>query len=428
MAVSLPRVLAGVVLALALTVVSSPARAGHAESSGPVLEEPAEELAASLECAGQATGDDPDATSTEPVLLVHGTFANAEENWGWNYRRALSERGWDVCTVTMPGRSLGDIQTTAEYVVHAVRAVHERTGEQVDVLGHSQGALQPRWALRWWPDVRAAVDDLVMIGGPNHGTDVALVAPGSCFPSCWQMMPGSNFLAALNRDDETPGDVSYTSVYSATDELVQPVFPEATAALDGAANVLIQELCPGRPVEHAMLAADHAVHAVVLDALVHPGPADTSRLDPVEACAGSVFDGVDPVSEGPDMLARSFEDGFPDRESTDEEPPLRCYATLDGCGTSGADTSDGGDGDGPGAVDRDGDARSGGGSDAVPGAQVRGAAAGDALPATGAGGPNGAVAALLALGAAGLARIGAQHMERDFPRPARGDDRGCRHW
>jgi triacylglycerol esterase/lipase EstA (alpha/beta hydrolase family) len=46
---------------------------------------------------------------------------------------------------------LNDIQVSSEYVARAVQLMHRKTGEKVDVLGHSQGGLQPRWAIRFFP-------------------------------------------------------------------------------------------------------------------------------------------------------------------------------------------------------------------------------------------------------------------------------------
>jgi hypothetical protein len=62
----------------------------------------------------------------------------------------------------------------------------------------------------------------------------------------WQMCTDSNFLAALNRGDETPGPIDYTSIYSKTDELVQPV---GTHDVEGGTNILLQDLCPGHHVD-----------------------------------------------------------------------------------------------------------------------------------------------------------------------------------
>src|SRR6185312_11696803 len=41
------------------------------------------------------------------------------------------------------------------------------------------------------------------------------------------------------------------------------------------ANILVQDLCPGRFADHLSLAFDGAVYGLVLDALDHRGPADT---------------------------------------------------------------------------------------------------------------------------------------------------------
>lgn len=312
-------------LALSSTVVPK-ADASHVEPSGPGLDTDAETLDAARNCPEELGSGD-----GEPVLLVHGTGVTPEENWGWNYENALPEEGLDICTVRLPDRSLGDIQASSEYVVHAVRTIHAATGEKVDLVGHSQGGLQPRWAVKWWPDVRASVDDLVTLASPHHGTIVAHPAwleLLGCTPACWQMAPGSNFLGALNRDDETPGDVDYTSVYSLTDELVQPAVPEegATARLEGAANVLVQDICPGRPVDHAGFAYDAVVYDVVLRALVQDGPF-SGAIDPT-ACLDAAFDGVHPV-EGFEIVLTSIREGDgsdPREHFTDEEPELRPYA------------------------------------------------------------------------------------------------------
>jgi hypothetical protein len=254
---------------------------------------------------------------------VHGTFTNERENWDWNYASALPKQGYDVCTVRLPDRANADIQLSAEYVVHAVRRMAAATGRHVDILGHSQGGLEPRWAVKWWPDVQALVDDVVMLATPNHGTAVAGIAAvfGQCTPSCWQMMTTSRFIAALNRDDETPGAVSYTSVYGITDELVQPA---TTAPVDGGANFALSDVCPGRPEEHLSIAADAVAYALVIDAFTHPGPASAARFDPA-TCTHAAMPGFDPLAFV--LLLQNDPappTGFPAMSTA--EPPLKPYA------------------------------------------------------------------------------------------------------
>jgi len=393
---------AGLVAALLAGAVVPGAGPSAAAEPGPPLSVAPAKLAAALDCP-QAFSH----PAHEPVLLVHGTWADPDVNWGWNYLPWLRGHGFDTCTVRLPDKSLRDIQEQAEYVVYAVREMHARSGRKVDMLGHSQGSLQPRWAVAWWPDVRAAVDDIVTLAGPHHGTAIAQPAQ-QCFESCTQMRPGSNFLAALNRGDETPGDVDYTSLYSLTDELVQPALPEATAALEGARNVLVQELCPGRPVEHLQFAFDAAVHVMVMDALTEPGTFDPDRFDPVSACSGTWFDGAEP--SGLLESGQGYEFPVDDTFVAAPEPELRCYATD----PPTCPGDDGPDDDGPdeGDDDRATTAADDGGSRRNPGdgdasdSGVVAAASTDAgtrgtLPRTG--GPGLPVAALALLGGAALA-------------------------
>ena len=306
-----------VVALVAALIPIVPQPAGGA-TDGPALSVAEDRLESSLACPGHFAGEH------EPVLLVHGTATNTRDSWSWNYLRALPARGFTVCTVELPDRALGDIQVSTEYVVYAIRRISAAFGRRVDVIGHSQGSLEARWALRWWPDIRNRVDDDISLGGPHHGASGAdqFCITGSCAPAAQQMRRGARFLAALNAGDETPGDVDYTSVFSLHDELVQP---PSSAQLAGAVNVLVQDLCPARYVHHAGLVHDPAVFHVVLDALTQPGPAEPTRFDPA-TCHQAWMPGVrEPVSGnvmlyGWALVAVSIHD------TVAEEPPLAPYA------------------------------------------------------------------------------------------------------
>ena len=151
-------------LALIAAVAPTTASARNDRDRGPALQTPLAALQQALKCSGDLGGPH------DPVLLVHGTFADSAINWSWNYVETLPTTGRGVCTVDLPDRSAGDAQVSSEYVVHAIRAIAKQSGGDVDVIGHSQGGLQTRWALRWWPDVRDLVSDVVMLGTPNHGS------------------------------------------------------------------------------------------------------------------------------------------------------------------------------------------------------------------------------------------------------------------
>jgi triacylglycerol esterase/lipase EstA (alpha/beta hydrolase family) len=292
-----------------------------ADEDGPPLEVAAHDLAGALSCPAEFVHPEHD-----PVLLVHGTNVTASEHWSWNYGFVLPQLGYDTCLVQIPGRERGDIQVSSEYVVAAVRRIAELTGRRVDVIGHSQGTLEPRWAMKWWPDVAEAVDDYVSLAGPHHGilsADLVCVL-GSCFPSAWQMKQGSAFIGALNRGSEAVGGVSMTSIYSETDDLVQPY---ETSMLDGATNIAVQDLCPGRPVDHIALAYDAVAFALTIDALDHPGPADAGRSG--YDCSQYAMSGVSAfdIAAGEARLYGNVTLAFVyANDNTDHEPDLKAYA------------------------------------------------------------------------------------------------------
>ena len=155
---------------------------------------------------------------------------------------------------------MGDIQVRGERIVYAIRRMHRISGRRITVYGHSQGGMVGRWALRFWPDTRAMVADLVGAAPSNHGTDAARsICGGGCAPSFWQQRSDSDFTSALNSRAETFRGVAYTSIYSHLDEVVVPNSDETGQLLASHRarrdpNVAVQEICPGDLSEHLLLA------------------------------------------------------------------------------------------------------------------------------------------------------------------------------
>lgn len=306
--------------ALAVTFgVVVPALPANA-AAGPPLETPESTLAAAVTCSA-----DVDSPQRTPVLLVHGTFTTPEETWSWGYQRVLRAAGHPVCTIALPDRAEVDLQVSAEYVVHAVRTAHSRAGQEIAVVGHSQGGALIPWALRFWPDLTGMVDDAIALSGPQSGTDLGAVlcAAGRCPDVAWQMRTGSNWTTALTRDP-LPAGPSFSSIGSHTDEVVYPA-PRATT-FPGATNVFAQEVCPHRPIGHLGMLSDAAVHALVLDAIGHPGPASPERVGRA-VCALVDYPGLDPVGRARLLdTGTAIVDAFATLPYTAKEPPLRDYA------------------------------------------------------------------------------------------------------
>ena len=288
-----------------------------AAAVGPALETDVATLDRAVRCPVRFSG------SFDPLLLVHGTTSTPEDEWALTYGKVLPELGFDVCTVRLPELALADIQTSAEYVVHAIRMIAAASGRPVDVIGFSQGGLEPRWAIKWWSDVRAAVDDLVTLASPHHGSERSdeECNDGSCDAAIWQMTQGSNFLSALNAGDHTPGAVDYTSIYSQDDDQ-----PSGRSILSGASNVLVQDVCAGQ-LSHSMHPIDALVFGLALDALTNDGPAVPGRIDP-DVCQEDHLPGMsqNDVNVAHAAILGDGSDTLLAHPDVNSEPPLRPYA------------------------------------------------------------------------------------------------------
>jgi hypothetical protein len=316
------------VVAFALVSPGALADSAYAPPSrpGPPLSVPKAKLAAAMECSpgfGNSSGT--------PVLLVPGTGASAHDNYSWNYERDFNARHVPWCAVTFPYNGNGDIQVNGEYMVYAIRTMHARVGRRIAVIGHSQGGMVPRWALRFWPDTRRMVDDMISFAASNHGTTQAgLACHGSCLIANWQQAYMSNFIRALNSFQETFGGISYTQIYTHNDEVVRPNSDDTgSSSLHGGdgriRNVAVQDICPNDSSEHDLLGTiDATAYALAMDALGHGGPADPNRIDR-SVCAQPYMPGVDPVTGPGAGLQALYNDESSTGPETTSEPPLACY-------------------------------------------------------------------------------------------------------
>jgi triacylglycerol esterase/lipase EstA (alpha/beta hydrolase family) len=213
-----------------------------------------------------------------PVLVVPGYNGSAASVGTLAAR--LRADGRRVVVVELPDRATGDLRASAR----ALGAAVDRTGAaRVDLVGFSAGGLVVRLLLAD-PARALAARRVVLLGTPNHGTDLAGAAaaldPSLCATSICQLAPGSSLLAELNRGDETPPGPEFFSIWTARDATVTP---PATAVLDGAANIRVQDVCAAARLGHGGLVTDPLALGLVVEALAgtlpeRPGAGDCAAL------------------------------------------------------------------------------------------------------------------------------------------------------
>jgi hypothetical protein len=301
------------------------AAAAPAAAADPPLTVPKAKLDAALHCHGKLRD-----AKRQPIMLVTGTGATGDEAYAIG-KGAFDAYRHPVCTVNYPSFTTADVQVSVQYLVNGIRS--SRAGQPIAIIGISQGGLVPRFALTYWPSLRAKVTDVVAAAGTQHGTtlyDGAACAAGGCAPALWQQAAGSKLLAALNAQlDETPGPTSWTTVRSTTDETVQPQTGQRpTSALKGATNIAIQSVCPGRQVSHIGTILDSVTFAAFTDAVAHDGAARVARL-PKDVCAHPYAPGLDEqatngvVGASLGVIVNRLANQVPKVRA---EPPVRAYA------------------------------------------------------------------------------------------------------
>jgi triacylglycerol lipase len=260
--------------------------------AAPPLKVDRAKLEAAFHCDGKLAN-----ASRTPIMLSTGTLSAGGDLYG-SLRDAFDAYPHPVCYVDYPDFTTADIQDSVQYLVFGVRKMARIAGRPVAIYGISQGALLPRVALTYWPRLRRKVTDVIGVAGTHHGStvDVGLVctSDGRCPPAFLQQAAGSNFLTALNgQPDESPGRTGWTTVRTLDDELAQPqTGAHPTSELEGAANLVIQEVCPGRHTSHIGAVFDSVSFAALVDAVAHRGPARASRL-PGDVCSHKYATGLD---------------------------------------------------------------------------------------------------------------------------------------
>ena len=239
----------------------------------------------------------PTAEHPRPVVLAHGTFANRANSWQ-AISPLLHNEGYCVFALNYGSHNgsgalgiygTGDIRRSAAQLDAFVDRVLAATGaSEVDIVGHSQGGMMPRWYLKFHAGAPEKVGVLAGLSSSNHGTTAsglfvlsdffpgADAFTGALCPACRQQKRGSEFLAQLNAGGDTVPGVSYTVVT-----------PYASSFLSGPAvtNILLQDQCRLDFGEHLSMPYDHIAARDMLNAL-DPANAVPPRCTPVAPVAG----------------------------------------------------------------------------------------------------------------------------------------------
>ncbi|KAF9906754.1 hypothetical protein BX616_000635 [Lobosporangium transversale] len=196
--------------------------------------------------------------------------------------------GYCVFSVTygeLPGipilAGLDKIENSAVQINAFVDKVIAATNSsKVNLLGHSQGSLAPRYALKHL-GLGPKVEKYAAFGTIAYGTTLLGIAPfltslGLYDPikavidpvckSCFQFLQGSQFLKDLNEGGDTVPGVQYKFIVSKYDQVVTPytngILRDKNPLVQ---NVVLQDLCSVDFSEHVAQMLDpivfHSVNA-----------------------------------------------------------------------------------------------------------------------------------------------------------------------
>ncbi|MHA2244235.1 MAG: esterase/lipase family protein [Candidatus Hodarchaeales archaeon] len=226
-----------------------------------------------------------------PVLFCHGWTCNASV-WKTMIDWFIAD-GWS--SIILYAKNFPDNSncSTAANINNAnkikewVENILTETGtEKIDLVGHSMGGLSSRYYIKFLGGIDK-VDDYVSLGSPHQGNAGNI--------GC--VLQQGSLLTSLREGDETPrgilndtsgdhitGNISYTSIYSDSDEIV----PYFYSKLDGANNIKVKD------IKHASLLTNETVYELVraaVDGTFQEGNATgyNSFIIPTVALIVSIF-------------------------------------------------------------------------------------------------------------------------------------------
>lgn len=212
-----------------------------------------------------------------PVVLVHGTFANARRAFS-SLAPVLKADGYCLFALNYgrPGmlaaNGTADINQSAQELTTFVQSVRARTGaDKVTLIGHSQGGLLA-FLVAATPALAGHIDRIVAVAPSLHGTTrVPATLPAAYCAACAQQAADSAFMRARQGIPLNPPGVSAFILATRQDAVVTPV---AAQFLDepGVTNQLLQDVYPTLRASHSGLMHVPEAVALIRDFLAAPRP------------------------------------------------------------------------------------------------------------------------------------------------------------
>lgn len=231
-----------------------------------------------------------------PVVLVHGTWENAYDNWA-GLSPMIKAEGYCVYALNYGNSTgigflngTGDMIASANELPAFVNKVLASTGaSKVDLIGHSQGGA----LIRYYTNLLGGapkVNQVIAITPSNHPTTLsgitelgktlnilgvafdvlnAVKMPAAVQQANQSPNPPSQFYLNLNGNGETIPGENYTNILTENDEVVTPYTQAAITAGPGASvdNITIQDVCSNDQSDHLSITYSKNVAQIILNKL-----------------------------------------------------------------------------------------------------------------------------------------------------------------
>ncbi|MCL2468262.1 MAG: alpha/beta fold hydrolase [Micrococcales bacterium] len=234
----------------------------------------------------------PSAEHPEPVILIHGTWENAYDNWA-GLGPVIADQGYCVFALNYGNttglrafNATGDMVASNQEIAAFVAQVRTATGaEHVALVGHSQGGAQARY----YSNLAAPegeVTKVIMLTPSNHATTLSgITILGDLLglkqfgftvlqllrmpAAVQQASPDAPFYVNLNGNGETRPGIDYTVIASKYDEIVTPYRQAFITAGPGATvdNITLQSVCSKDLSEHLSVNYSKNVAQIILNKL-----------------------------------------------------------------------------------------------------------------------------------------------------------------